>query len=299
MEAKFFNFFIFYRLNLNDKFSFNSILYLIALNSIQIFTYIPSHLFILSFCLFIIHLKTKNELTIIKEYIGLKNLFFIILPILILFILFETNKDYFSTNIEKIKSNLISSKNLEDKKIFISSDGYKKKYTIFSGYDEEKGIVNQYLKFEKQNQTINKGEIINNLFLNEKDLLSTKSTIYENNDFRYENNVKIIFENFIIYWTTNTGVIIKNKVKGLSSNFNKTQSIIFYILFYFCITMIFFSKRLVNRGSNNIKIFFLILSIFLYYLLIPKIMLNNFQYSFQIISIVIFLLTFLKLKQYE
>ncbi len=55
--------------NLGEKFSFKSILYLSNLNSFQIFTYIPSHLFILSLCLFIFNLKSKNELIIIKEYL--------------------------------------------------------------------------------------------------------------------------------------------------------------------------------------------------------------------------------------
>ena len=61
--------------NLGEKFSFNSILYLSVLNSVQIFSYIPSQLFIMSLCLFIIHLKSKNELIVIKEYIELKNYF--------------------------------------------------------------------------------------------------------------------------------------------------------------------------------------------------------------------------------
>ena len=134
--------------NLGEKFSFKSILYLSTLNSFQIFTYIPSHLFILSFCLFIIHLKSKNELIIIKEYIELKKLFLIILPILALFTFIEIKKDTFSKNIEKIKSNLISSKNLGDTKILISEEGNKKKYTIFSGYDEDNATINQYLNFE-------------------------------------------------------------------------------------------------------------------------------------------------------
>ena len=112
--------------NLGEKFSFTTILYLSALNSLQIFTYIPSHLFILSFCLFVVNLKSKNELIIIKEYIKLTNLFLIIFPILFLFILIDYNKDAASSNIEKIKSNLISSKNLKDTKIFIESGGEKK-----------------------------------------------------------------------------------------------------------------------------------------------------------------------------
>ena len=145
--------------NLGEKFSFNSILYLSILNSFQIFTYIPSHLFILTFCLFIIDLKSKNELTIIKEYIELKYLFLIIIPILIIFIFIEIEKDNFSSNIENIKSNLINTNKVQDTKILISSEGDKKKYFIFSGYDGNKATVDQYLRFETNKQTIYEGEI--------------------------------------------------------------------------------------------------------------------------------------------
>ena len=46
-----------------------------------------------------------------------------------------------------MKSDLISSKNLGDTKILISEEGNKKKYTIFSGYDEGKATISQYLNF--------------------------------------------------------------------------------------------------------------------------------------------------------
>ena len=285
--------------NLGEKFSFTLILYLSTLNSFQIFTYIPSHLFILSFCLFFIHLKSKNELIIIKEYIELKKLFLIIIPILTLFTFIEIKKETFSTNIEKIKSDLINSKNLSGTKILISSDGNKKKYTIFSGYDEDNAIINQYLNFETLDQNIYRGEISSNLILFENNLFSNESIIYENDDFRHEEFKKKLYENFLSFWSVNTKTIIKNKAKGINSNINIIQSILFYSLFYFCISMIFLSKKLVNRDMNTIKIFLLILSIFLYYLLIPKIMLNNFHFLFQIISIIIFLLIFFKIRQYE
>ena len=285
--------------NLGEKFSFISILYLSALNSFQIFTYIPSHLFILSFCLFIFHLKSKNELLIVKEYLVLKNLFIIIFPILALFTFIEIEKETLSTNIEKIKSDLISSKNLIGTKILVSTEGNKKIYTIFSGYDEGNKTINQYLKFQILNQSIVRGEISSNLKLLGNNLLSYESTIYEDNDFRHENLKKKLFENFFSFWSFNSGAIIKNKASGTNSNYNMIQSIFFYSLFYFCISMIFLSKALINRGMNTTKFFLMILTIFLYYLIIPKIILNNFQFLFQIISIVIFLLIFFKFKKYE
>ena len=67
--------------NLGEKLSFKSIFLISNFNAFQIFTYIPSHLFILSLCLFVFNLKSKNELIIIKEYFVLKKLFLIIYQI--------------------------------------------------------------------------------------------------------------------------------------------------------------------------------------------------------------------------
>ena len=285
--------------NLGEKFSFNTILYLSVLNTFQIFSYIPSQLFILSLCLFIIHLKSKNELIIIKEYVELKKLFLIIFPILALFTFIEIKKDNFSKYIENIKINLINSKNLGDTKILITSEEDKKKYTIFNGYNADEAIISQYLSFETQDQKILRGEISSDLNIHENSLYLVTSTIYENNDFRKEDVSKKILENFRNFWSTNSGTIIKTKENNLNSNFKVIHSILFNILFYFCISMIFFSKKFVDRAMHSKKTFLLVLSIFIYYLLIPKIMLNDFQYLFQLISIMIFFLTFFKIKQYE
>jgi lipopolysaccharide export LptBFGC system permease protein LptF len=172
--------------NLGEKLPFKSILYLSTLNSFQIFTYIPSHLFILSFCLFIISLKSKNELIIIKEYIELKKLILIIFPISVLFIFVEIRKNDISENIEIFKSNLIEPNHKDISKIFISTAENKKNYTIFSQNDN-KNIIDQYLIFEIENNSIYRGEISTNLDLSKNNLVSNESTIYENNNFRHEN----------------------------------------------------------------------------------------------------------------
>ena len=284
--------------NLGEKLPFKSILYLSALNSFQIFTYIPSHLFILSFCLFIISLKSKNELIIIKEYIELKKLFLIIFPILTVFIFIESRKNDFSENIEIYKTNLIEPKHKDITKIFISTTENKKKFRIFNQNDN-KAIVDQYLNFEVHNNTIYRGEISTNLAISNNNLVSNESTIYENNNFRYENIKKILIKNFKVFWSENPRLIINDKANSYSSNYNIIIIIIFFSLFYICISMIFFSKKLVNRNTNMSKIILLVISIFLYFLLIPKIKLNNFEYIFQMLSIMIFVLIFFQIKQDE
>ena len=285
--------------NLGEKFSFNSILYLSALNSFQIFTFIPSHLYILSFCLIIMHLKSKNELIIIKEYIELKKLLLIIFPILVLFVFIEIKKDSFSVHIEKMKLNLSNSKNFEDTKIFISTDGNKTKYSIFSEVDSKNATINQYLEFDVENQKVKRGEISNSLNIEKNNLFSNESIVYENNDFQYEFLNKKLFDNFTSIWDTNAEKIIKNNENNKNSNYKIFQSILFHSFFYFCISMIFLSKKLVKRNLNIIKIFLITLLIFLYHLLIPKIMINNFYFFFQSLSLMVFILIFFKAKKYE
>ena len=285
--------------NLGEKFSFNSILYLSALNSFQIFTFIPSHLYILSFCLIIMHLKSKNELIIIKEYIELKKLLLIIFPILVLFVFVEIKKDSFSAHIEKMKLNLSNSKNFEDTKIFISTDGNKTKYSIFSKVDSKNATINQYLEFNVENQKVKRGEISNSLNVENNNLFSNESIVYENNDFHYEFLNKKLFDDLTSIWGTNAKKIIKNNANNKNSNYKIFQSILFHSFFYFCISMIFLSKKLVKRNLNIIKIFLITLLIFLYHLLIPKIMINNFYFFFQSLSLMVFILIFFKAKKYE
>ena len=285
--------------NLGEKFSFNSILYLSALNSFQIFTFIPSHLYILSFCLIIMHLKSKNELIIIKEYIELKKLLLIIFPILVLFVFIEIKKDSFSVHIEKMKLNLSNSKNFEDTKIFISTDGNKTKYSIFSKVDSKSATINQYLEFNVENQKVKRGEISNSLNVENNNLFSNESIVYENNDFYYEFLNKKLFDDLTSIWGTNAEKIIKNNANNKNSNYKIFQSILFHSFFYFCISMIFLSKKLVKRNLNIIKIFLITLLIFLYHLLIPKIMINNFYFFFQSLSLMVFILIFFKAKKYE
>ena len=55
--------------NLGENYTFKKVLLLSILNAVQIFTYIPSYLLIISIFLFTKFLKSQNELVVIKEYL--------------------------------------------------------------------------------------------------------------------------------------------------------------------------------------------------------------------------------------
>ena len=285
--------------NLGEKLSFETILLISGLNALQILTYIPSHLFILSIYLFTLNLNSRNELLIIKEYLELKNILLIMLPILTIFIIIENNKDSFSDYIEKSRTNLITLNNLEDTKIYISNEGNKKSYTVVKQNDENSRIFNQLIKYTVENQSIIEGIYSKDLILVDNDLFSNNSIIYTNNEFQNDKSKKKLFGNFIELWNDNSRVKNLSKLNKVNYQYDIIYNIFFYSLFYFCIQMIFLSKSLVGKNLKTNKIFFLTISIFLYSLIIPKVTLSNYNYIFELISLMVFLLIFLKIKIYE
>ena len=77
-DFKFVIFFIFSLLgNLNEDYLFNVIIKISFYNSLQILTYVPAFIFLLSVILFIIFLRSKNEMIIIKSYLNIKKLIII------------------------------------------------------------------------------------------------------------------------------------------------------------------------------------------------------------------------------
>ena len=66
-------FFIFSLLgNLDEEYLFNIIIKISFYNSLQILTYIPAFIFLLSVILFTIFMRSKNEFIIVKSYMSIK-----------------------------------------------------------------------------------------------------------------------------------------------------------------------------------------------------------------------------------
>ena len=293
-------FFIFSLLgSLGENFNFVTILQLSALNSLNIYSIIPSHLFLLAIFIFIIDLKSKNELIVIKEYFHINRLFLMIFPVIIIFIYIEFYKESLSTNINKIKSDLININSNENTKIVVKTSGYNKTYSIFKSSNKKSNQVDEFLLYEIQNKNIKNAKFSNNLYMNMSDLYSNNQMIFNDNKFKYDYSNTKLYTNFENFWNNEPKVIYQSKLNDIKSSFYNIYSIFFYILFYFCISIILFGKNIVNRNLNIQKIVLIILFLFLYFLIIPKITLSYFHYYFQIISLVIFAITFLQIRKYE
>ena len=71
--------------NLNEDYLFNDILKISLYGSLQIITYVPVFIFLLSVILLLIFLRSKNEMIVIKSYINEKKLFIFFAPIVLVF----------------------------------------------------------------------------------------------------------------------------------------------------------------------------------------------------------------------
>ena len=88
-EDKISDFKVFFGKNLNEDYIFSIILNISLLNSIQILTYVPAFIFLISLILFSIFLRSKNEIIIIKSYLSISRFIIFFLPIVLIFSIFE------------------------------------------------------------------------------------------------------------------------------------------------------------------------------------------------------------------
>ena len=294
-------FFIFSLLgNLSEKISFHSIIFLSFLNVVQIFTYIPSYLFAISVVLCVIFLKNKNELIIIKSYIKIEKLLIISLPLIIIFLLIEINKSFILDKVDYFKSSYIKEKNIKDLKVYINHlDENEKSYAIFKNINQDSKSIEQYLFYQIIDSEIVSGKFNKNLVLKDDYLISKESFQYQNENIENINPQMIIVNNLKELLSEVGGIKIIKEYQYSNFNFTKINTWIFYFLFYLIFMTVFLSKKILNSKANLTKLFIFIFTLFVYYLFIPGINLNNYNIIFHIITTLTLILVFIKVKKNE
>ena len=285
--------------SLSEQLSFNKVLILSTLNALQIFVYIPSYIVLSTFLLLLINLKSKNELVIIKEYIQFRNIIVFMSPLLLFFSFFELNKDMITKKIEIFKYELIQNENISDLTIISKDKNQINSLIVLKKIDLMKNAIDEYLHYEVNDQNILKGEYSSKLELKNNNLIANDTITYEKGLIIENNTSEIIYRN--IYEIINTGekvLLIQNENYG-GFHLKYVNLLIFHILVYCCFLIIFFSKIMINRKVNFLKIILLVLGLFTYNLIIPMINLEHFHFLFQFIASTILLLTFMQLRKYE
>ncbi len=293
-------FFIFSLLgNLNEQYLFNVILKISFYNSLQILTYVPAFIFLLSVILFIIFLRSKNEIIIVKSYMNFKMLTKFFLPIVVIFAILELNKKNLSLQLEEIKQNLIKEVSSVNTKIIINYPNDLKSYIILNNINSNDTSNAEYRSFDIYDDKIKIAQFSDNLIFSNNTLIANSYTKYENDiiqDYKISKSLNFDAKTFI-----DQEFIVKDisKIDHFTIDTKLINTLLFFILFFSFIFLNFLNKNLVSTKSGIVRPIFVCLIILIYSFFIFNNSLNIYRQEFEILGSLIAGLFFFKVYMNE
>jgi len=288
-------FFIFSLLgNLDEEYFFNVIIKISFFNSLQILTYVPAFIFLISVILFIIFLRSKNEMIIVKSYLNIKLLAVFFLPIVILFSILELNKKNLGSLVEDRKANLLNQGSTINTKIIINKNNDSKSYVILKNIYQNDTNKAEYRSFDIYKKKIQIAQFSDNLIFSNNTLTAKSYTQYKNNlieDFQNSKSLDLETNSFI-----NQNFLVKDfsKKDKFSLDIRLINNSIFFILFFSYIFLIFLNKNLVSNKYGLKKPIFICLIIIIYSLFIFNNSFNFYKQEFEFLASFVAGLFFLK-----
>ena len=228
--------------NLGESLTFISILYLSLVNTLQIVVNIPSMIVLLSIILFVIFLRSSNELMIFKEYVSINKLILIFIPFVLIFSVVDMNKKYASSYLEDLKINFVNSNNYSNTKVIIKNDTLSKTYIILKNLDVSKKIISEFHKYIIDENSIIGGEYSNNIEFENNIMITSNFTQFRDNKIEEIDQTNIIYQD--IYNLVKSNFII-NEIKNdkiIKFNIENIYKLAFYSFFYIFMFLILFSK---------------------------------------------------------
>ncbi len=293
-------FFIFSLLgNLNEDYFFNKIINLSLLNSIQILTYVPSFIFLITTILFTIFLRSKNEIIIIKSYINIRKFMIFFLPIVIIFATIEINKEKMAVFLEDSKINLLKHSDKEITKILINVDKKTKTYTVFNNLDIKNIINTEYREYKIFDGKIYLAQFSNNLNILNNTLIAKNYTEYKNNLIEDYITKKIININLVDLVQQSSFVKDISLRNTFEINTKLINLIIFFMLVFSYIFLIFSNKQYVNTKETLLFPILICLVLLLYSFFIFNNSLSIYNQEFEILGSIVVSLLVLRQALYE
>jgi len=285
--------------NLGENLSFISILYLSLINTLQIITSIPSMIVLLSIILFVIFLRSNNELMIFKEYVSVNRLLIILIPFALVFTIIDLNKKHASSYLEKLKINFVNSNDYSNTKVIISNDDNLKSYIILKNLDILKKNIGEFHKYVINENSIISGKYSDNVSFENNKIVTENYTQFRNKRITQIREKKIIY--FDIQNLINSNFIINqtNKNSLLEINLENSYKYVFYIFFYISLFLILFNKIVIDRKKNFYYPIFISSLLFFYSLVIMNLELISYNSELQTMALILIFITFFKYYKYE
>ena len=284
--------------NLGENIDFLTILYLSYLNSIQILLFVPTLIILLSFVLMISFLRSKNEIFIIKEYFSSKKIVICFFPLIIIYSIFEINKDYMSKYVNNLQLNLNENSKNYDFKIIIDVDKNETLYTVIRGLNLNQSRAEEIRKFFVSEGSIISGEFSNKLIVSKNKLIAHGLTKYKTDKIikiktskEMLDKIDNYIDNKIIYHDSND--------KNLTKSINIFFKVLYLILFFYSLLLILFSKKAINKKNNLTYPILVCILLALYSLMIASIPLDFLNSQISVLALFLIFLVFFKYFRYE
>ena len=280
--------------NLNEDYIFSIILNVSILNSIQILTYVPAFIFLISLILFSIFLRSKNEIIIIKSYLSISRFIIFFLPIVLIFSIFEGKKTDVAIYFEDKKLNLLKSKDETKSKILINEIQGGKTITILENLDLSNLENANYRSYGISNNEINFAEYSNNLIFSNNTLILKNYTQYKNNVIENINSQKNI--NIDLFELMLENSLVKNISSKNNSFLNvRIINVLFFSIFFLSFIFLnFFNSKYLNSKESLRNPIFISLSILIYSFIIFNNSIVSYRQEFEILASLIVLILFLR-----
>lgn len=279
--------------NLGEGYSFNIIIKISLLNSLQILTYVPAFIFLITVILLTIFLRSNNEIMIIKSYLNIKRFMIFFLPIIFIFTIFEVNKKSFSLLLESNKDYITNQGNITKNKIHINKSQGIKEISVFENFDLDDTSKGNYRLYKVINQKLSLAIYSNNIFFQNNNLFMNTYTLYENNeikDYKIKKEIQIDYKNL-----ANNNLYVNNLNNDTYTiDFKIVNLIIFFILFLNYIFLIFFNKNFVSSKQSLLFPIFTSVIILLYSFIIFNNTLSFFRQEFEVLASLVVGMFFLK-----
>ncbi len=285
--------------NLNEDYIFNIIIKISIFNSLQIISYVPAFIFLISIILFTIFLRSKNEMIIIRSYVNLKIILIFFLPIVIFFTILELKKNDLGSFFDKTKTNLIRDELQANTKIIIQKDHVSKTFTVLKNINARDMSKTSYWSYDILDKKIQLAQYSNNLVFSNNSLIAKYYTQYKDNLIRdFKTSKKI---NLNISELFEQDVVVKNLT--IKNNFvfdlKQINLILFFIIFFNYIILNFLSKNLVSSKQSIKGPIFACIIILIYSFLIFNNSLSFYKQEFEFLACLIIGLFFIKVYKNE
>ncbi len=280
--------------NLSEDYSFNIILVLSTLNSLQILTYVSAFIFLISIILFSIFLRSRNEIIIIKSCLQINKYIIFFLPIVLLFSIFEINKKDIVAFFEDNKTNLVQVGDILKSKILINEFDNRKNITILKNVDLNNFEEAEYRSYNILNKEIKMAEFSNELIFSNDKLMLKNYTQYKNNVIKDIYQKKIINLDLIGLMSRGTLVRDTSIKNNTIINFKLINLIIFFIFLLSYIFLNFFNTKYLGSKQSLRDPILISLSALIYSFLIFNNSLTSYIQEFELIASMIMFTLFFK-----